>query len=194
MKDFAKNGVRYFYSDWQPGRSAEEVKQQALEFHRANQRILEHVTLIPFRFPTSVAKEQELKNLIDAQSSDYSQELVRLRNMVQMKVTVEGSSHTSTAAANGTEYLKQRLLANAPMNSAVEEIKHAAAHWSREAKQSRRGNGITLYFLVAREKATEFRSALERLSRLAAKVTFSGPWPPSEFVNCYPEVSPVKHV
>src|SRR5437868_6208582 len=186
--DVAKNGVRYFYSQWHPARSADEVKQQALEFHRTNQKILEHTTLIPFRFPTSVANDAELAELMEAQSSEYALELHRLQGMVQMKVAVEGGSHASVTASSGTEYLKQKQIANAPMNSAIEEIKRAAAQLVTETKQRRRGNGVALFFLLQRERVDQLRAVLQGLQTFSAKVTFSGPWPPSEFVNCYPDV------
>jgi hypothetical protein len=192
LQDTAKNGVRYLYSSWNPAHAADELKQQAVQFHRVIQTVLDEVTLIPFRFPTGVRDHDELNALMAAQSSDYAQELVRLRGMVQMKVTVEGSSHSDVQAKTGTEYLKQRQAADAPMNSALENIKHATHGYAKEAKQSRRGTVTNLYLLISRDDLERVRAAIQQLGELEAKVTYSGPWPPSEFVNCYPEPSPAK--
>jgi Gas vesicle synthesis protein GvpL/GvpF len=192
LREVSKNGVRYFYSEWRPARqTVEGLKQEILEFHRVNQGILEHATSIPFRFPTHVADESELTSLMEAQSGEYALELKRLRGMVQMKVAVEGSNHANVTTSSGTEYLKQRQIANAPMNAAVEKIKNAAHDIASEIKQTRRGNGTSIFFLVPRERIDDLRNALGDLA-FEAKVTFSGPWPPSEFVNCYPELPQAK--
>jgi hypothetical protein len=188
LREVAKNGVRYFYSDWKPARqTVDGLKQEILEFHRVNQNILEHATSIPFRFPTHVANESELARLMEAQSGEYAQELQRLHGMVQMRVAVEGSHHANINASSGTEYLKQRQMANAPMDAAVEKIKRAAHGIASDTKHIRRGNGTSIFLLVPRERMDDLRNALSDLA-LEAKVTFSGPWPPSEFVNCYPEL------
>jgi hypothetical protein len=186
LQDSAKNGVRYLYSSWNPAHSADDLKQQAVQFHRVMQTVLDEVTLIPFRFPTSVRDHDELNSLMAAQSSEYAQELVRLHGMVQMKVSVEGSSHSDVQAKTGTEYLKQRQAADAPMNSAIEKIKHATHAFAKETEQSRRGTVTHLFLLIRRDDDAKVRAAIEQLGELPAKVTFSGPWPPSEFVNCYP--------
>src|SRR5438128_939498 len=114
MQDAAKNGVRFLYSKWRAAQTADDIKQQAVQFHRAIQAVLASMTLIPFRLPTSVAGESELTELMETQSSEYAQELERLHGMVQMKVTVEGSSHQDVKVSTGTEYLKQRQAADAP--------------------------------------------------------------------------------
>lgn len=192
LREVAKNGVRYFYSDWKPARqTVDGLKQEILEFHLVNQKILEHTTSIPFRFPTHIGNEPELARLMEAQSGEYAQELQRLHGMVQMKVAVEGSSHANVTTSSGTEYLKQRQIANAPMDAAVEKIKRAAHGIASETKQIRRGNGTSIFFLLPRERMDDLRNTLNDLA-LEAKVTFSGPWPPSEFVNCYPELPQAK--
>jgi hypothetical protein len=188
VRDIAKNGVRYFYSEWQPDGSPQAIKSQALEFHKVIQKIFDHTTVIPFRFPTSVAGENELAELMAAQSSGYALELARLNGMVQMKINIEGGSHVSTTVTSGTEYLKQRQAADAPMKAAIEKIQHATHGLVAQKKQSRRGNTMHVFLLVSRDRAAELRAAVESLGELPAKVTMSGPWPPSEFANCYPEV------
>jgi hypothetical protein len=189
IEDAAKNGVRYLYSQWHPARNADEVKQQAVQFHRSLQTVLDETTLIPFRFPTSMRDHEELNLLMSSQSSEYASELQRLSGMVQMKVSVEGSSHQDVKAQTGTEYLKQRQAADAPMSETLEKIKHAMHHFTKEIKQSRRGTITHLYLLIQRDDGEQVRAAIAQLGDLPAKVTFSGPWPPSEFVNCYPEAS-----
>lgn len=187
LKEIAKNGVRYFYSAWRPASGADEVREQALQFHRANQKILEHATLIPFRFPTHVSNEAELAALMETHSGDYAAELSRLDGMVQMKVTIEGSSHSHTAATSGTEYLRQRQMANAPMESALQAVQIATKELVVATKRTRRGNATIVFLLLERRRTKDVRSAVEALVEMPVKVSFSGPWPPSEFVNCYPE-------
>jgi hypothetical protein len=190
VRDVAKNGVRYFYSDWEPAKNADEVKQQALQFHHATQEILRHATLIPFRFPTSMATEAELADLMAAQSSEYAQELERLRGAVQMKITVEGAA-TATApskASSGTEYLKQKRTLSAPVTSILEQIKRGTAGVVDETKQSHRRTGTVLFVLVQRDRIEQLRAVLSKIAIGDAKVSLTGPWPPAEFANCYPEL------
>lgn len=185
--DVAKNGVRYFYSQWQADASPEGLKAQALEFHKVVQKILEHTTVVPFRFPTSVPSHNELAELMAQQSSEYSKELVRLHGTVQIKISVEGAGHAAVTATTGSDYLKQRQAADAPMHATLEKIERAAHSVAQQTKRTRRGNMANLFLLVPRERLPELKSALRSLGELPAKVTISGPWPPTEFVNCYPE-------
>ena len=189
MQEVARNGVRYFYSEWAPGKSAEEIRLQAVEFHRANQKILDSTTLIPFRFPTSVAGRQELAELMQAHSSEYAQELERLHGTAQMKISIEDSaSGPSSPSASGTEYLKKKQAATAPVNALIDQIKHITAASAQDIKQSHRQNGVVLFLLVPRDRVERLRTALNGLDVGALKVSISGPWPPSAFVNCYPEL------
>jgi hypothetical protein len=187
VRDVAKNGVRYFYSGWHADPSPEGLKSQALEFHKVVQRILEHTTVIPFRFPTSVPGADELTELMSQQSGGYAQELTRLHGTVQIKISVEGAGHASATATTGSEYLRQRQTADAPMNATLEKIEHAAHSIAQQTKRTRRGITTNLFLLVPREKLAELKSALKSLGELPTKATISGPWPPAEFVNCYPE-------
>ena len=187
MNEVAKSGVRYFYSEWRPANGTEELRQQAVEFHRANQKILERATLIPFRFPTHVSNETDLAALMETHSGVYAQELSRLNGMVQMKVTIEGSAHAHTPVTSGTEYLRQRQVANAPMETALEDLQQALTNLVTATKRARRGNASVLFLLIERGRIEAFRSAIAGLGDMPVRVVSSGPWPPSEFVNCYPD-------
>ena len=186
--DVAKNGVRYFYSRWHADASPEGLKAHAMEFHKVVQKIFEHATVIPFRFPASVAGTSELAELMEQQSGGYAQELTRLQGMVQIKISVEGGGHGATTATTGSEYLKQRQAADAPMNAALEKVERAAHSIAQQTKRSRRGNMANLFLLVQRERLPELKAALRSVGELPTRVTISGPWPPAEFANCYPEV------
>jgi hypothetical protein len=187
VRDVSKNGVRYFYSDWDADPTPEGLKAQALEFHKVVQKIFEHTTVVPFRFPTSVPGGDELAELMARQSGGYAQELARLHGMVQIKISVEGAGHASATATTGSEYLRQRQAADAPMTATLEKIEHSTHSVAQQTKRTRRGNTANLFLMVQRERLRELKSALKSLGELPAKVTISGPWPPSEFVNCYPE-------
>ncbi len=187
VRDVAKNGVRYFYGGWHADASPEGLKAQALEFHKVVRKIFEHTTVIPFRFPTSVAGDGELAELMEQQSGEYALELSRLRGMVQIKISVEGAGHASATATSGSEYLKQRQAADAPMNATLEKIEHATHSIAQQTKRTRRGVTTNFFLLVLREKLPELKSALKSLGELPTRATISGPWPPTEFVNCYPE-------
>lgn len=192
VQDVAKNGVRYFYSEWNPSKTADAVKEDVLRFHNVVHSIFDHQTVIPFRFPTSVADEAGLAALIASTSSEYDTELVRLHNTVQMKVKISApaADFPSTPAASGTEYLKQRQRAASPVSDTVKTIEAATAPLVIQTKKSHPANDVVLHLLLQRDQQEELKHRFSLLSGLPAAVTISGPWPPTEFVNCYPELPP----
>jgi hypothetical protein len=58
----------------------------------------------------------------------------------------------------------------------------------KEWKESQKKDAKFLFALVERSALGEFKKRISQLKDSAAEINFSGPWPPSEFVNCSPEV------
>jgi len=133
---------------------------------------------------------------MESTSSEYATELVRLHGAVQMKVLVDAPAADipPAPATSGTEYLKQRQRAASPVNGVVKKIEDATSPLVHEVKRSHRGDAVILYLLLQRERQEELKHAFSLLSDLQAAVTISGPWPPSEFVNCYPEIPEAEEI
>ena len=161
-----------------PGGSAEELKQDALDFHWTINHVFEKQAVIPFRFPTLLATESDLTNFLTRKSSAYAADLQRLRDLVQMEVRVTLPAE-APASDTGTAYLKAKFDA-AQKATELENLVRSAV----QAEWRQRGNRH--FALIPRGAVAEFRDKIADLGQASLRV--SGPWPPSEFVNCYPEV------
>lgn len=163
-----------------PGGAAEELKKDALDFHWTINHIFEKKAVIPFRFPTLLAETADLERFLKKYSSDYIADLERLRGQVQMEVRMSPPAAAAAAAGTGTAYLKSKFDAAQKVIELERLMKSAVqAEWKQRANR---------YFaLVPRGAVAEFRDKIAGLGQATLRV--SGPWPPSEFVNCYPDFS-----
>lgn len=193
VRDVAKNGVRYYFSDWNPGGTSQAVKEDVLRFHQVVQAVFAEQTVIPFRFPTSVAGEAELAALMEKTSSQYASEFARIGDAVEMRIRIKGKRlEDLPPASSGTEYLKQKQTAAAPVVETLKAITIAVLPIVRDTNMASRDGSAELNLLLQRTRQEELKRILSGLTGLPAAVTVSGPWPPSDFVNCYPELSQTK--
>ena len=163
-----------------PGGSADELKRDALDFHWTVNHVFEKQTVIPFRFPTLLAADADLENFLKRNRDAYLADLQRLRDRVQMEVRFS-MPEVAPASGTGTAYLKAKFDATQKVVELENLMKSAvAAEWKQR--------GPRYFALIPRAVVTEFRDKLAGLGQASLRV--SGPWPPSEFVNCYPETSP----
>ncbi len=162
-----------------PGGSAEELKKDALDFHWVVNHVFEKQAVIPFRFPTLLPSQAELEQFLERNSDAYLADLRRLRDRVQMEVRVSIPAE-APASETGTAYLKAKFDA-AQRVIELESLMKSAA----QAEWKQRGNRY--FALIPREVVTEFRDKIAALGQATLRV--SGPWPPTEYVNCYPDLS-----
>jgi len=162
------------------GGSADELKQDALDFHWAINHVFQQQAVVPFRFPTLLSDSAELDKFLQEHASAYLGDLKRLRDRVQMEVRASVQASQAAASASGTAYMKAKFDAAQAAVELERQMKRAVpeAEWKQRAHR---------YFaLIARGKEQSFRDAMAALGRSDLRV--SGPWPPSEFVNCYPDL------
>lgn len=161
------------------GGSAEELKKDALDFHWTVNHIFQDQTVIPFRFPTLLKETSDVGSFLTMNSDAYLADLRRLRGLVQMEVRLAQSAPEAPTSGTGTAYLKAKFDAAQKVIELEGLMKTAAqADWKQRAHR---------YFaLIPRGAVTEFRDKISDLGQATLRV--SGPWPPTEFVNCYPEV------
>ncbi len=162
-----------------PGGSAEELKKDALDFHWAVNHVFDKQTVIPFRFPTLLPSPDELDKFLERNRDAYLADLRRLHDCVQMEVRVIIPAEVP-ASGTGTAYLKAKFDATQRLIELENLMKSAV-----EAEWKQRGNRY--FALIPRKVIAEFRDKIAGLGQSSLRV--SGPWPPTEYVNCYPEVS-----
>ena len=175
------NGIRLFWSSFTPDPAS--IKEDALVFHRSNSDIFQRQAIIPFRFPTTVTDEAAVHAFLTKHAVEYRQELARLSDYVQMDVIISEPREQTVAASSGTEYLKLRQSEMHASGTLLKQIQSASP--AKEWKQSRRPGTIKLSALVKRGEENRFRDEVVAVTQQKARIT--GPWPPAEFVNCYPE-------
>lgn len=151
-------------------------------FHWTVNHVFERQAVIPFRFPTLLAAAEDLEKFLERNRDAYLADLRRLRDQVQMEVRFTIAAEPP-ASDTGTAYLKARFDAAQKVIELENLMKSAA-----EAEWKQRGNRY--FALIPRGVVTEFRDKIAGLGQATLRV--SGPWPPTEFVNCYPEAAPEK--
>src|SRR5437016_5811845 len=91
------------------------IRESALEFHRTVQELFRQTAVVPFRFPTILADENEISAFVANHSSEYARALLRIRDSVQMDIRIEECEAASSSAASGSEYLRYRLTSHKSM-------------------------------------------------------------------------------
>jgi len=162
----------------------------ALAFWSVVNRLFQQTTVIPFRYPTMMADETALQEFLALNGRAYQHELHRIRGLVQLKITVEVQEkiEPTSKPSSGTEYLRQRQRTGQSVAEATAAVAATGEGIVREWKKSQKHNSEILFALIERDNLAEFKARFAKLKDVSGQISFSGPWPPSEFVNCHPEV------
>jgi hypothetical protein len=193
VESVEESGLRCFFS---PAPTADQVlglpaKQAALRFHYVVKTIFHQVAVIPFRFPTVLQSEAELRSHLSDQEDVYHEALNRLRRMVQMEVQL---SHSVGAAANsaetsssrkssGTEYLRSRQSLQKELAKGAAAFRRVGDGLVRDWRERPSAQSLRCFALIDRDLVSDFKSkaaTVQLASNVQARV--SGPWPASEFV------------
>lgn len=165
------------------GGSADALKQDALDFHWVVNHVFQQRAVIPFRFPTLLSELPALESFLDQHAPAYLADLQRLRGLVQMEVRLPPPVAEAVAATtSGTAYMKAKFDAAQKVVEMENRVKSAAPgrEWRHRAGR--------YFVLIPRGDEAPFREKIAALGEASLRV--SGPWPPSEFVNCYPDLLP----
>lgn len=185
VESLTRGGLACCFSRYEEfgGGSADALKQDALDFHWAINHVFQQRAVIPFRFPTLLTETSALEAFLEEHASGYLADLQRLRGLVQMEVRLPPPVAEAVAATtSGTAYMKAKFDAAQKVVELESRVKSAAP--GREWRQ-RAGR---YFVLIPRGDEAQFREKIAALGEASLRV--SGPWPPSEFVNCYPDVLP----
>jgi hypothetical protein len=86
------------------------LKESAHQFHHVLRAVFHSRAIIPFRFPTLMQDRQELAAHLRERAPEYSVQLKRFQNSVQMDISVSHAEARSASAptGSGAEYLRAR--------------------------------------------------------------------------------------
>jgi hypothetical protein len=159
------------------------VRTSALEFHRVLMELFESAAIIPLRFPTIFASDDDLRVHLSERRDEYLSVLNGISDLAQMEVRVTGSQF-SADTSSGTEYLRQRQRYLEALNECGIRLRGAVSSLVREWSDSTLKDGRRYFALVERSKVAEFEQALRGLAvPYGTNVRVSGPWPVSEFLG-----------
>jgi len=183
-----ESGLICFLSEYEPsGVNSTHVREAALAFNRVLQELLGQTAIVPFRFPTLLGDEAEIRTFLQHHAAHYRDLLGRLRDVVQIEInlTINKSSQPS---GSGREYLLARQHLNRTLADAATLIRRYLGAQIRDWRQSQSSSATRCYMLVSRDdlKSTfeKFRE-LKIASELQARVT--GPWPATDFIALPPD-------
>src|SRR5213078_4246868 len=95
------------------------IRESALEFHRTVQELFRQAAVVPFRFPTILADENEISAFLAKHSSEYESALLRLRDAVQMEIRIEEREAASPPAASRSSMRISICTASRKRNNAL---------------------------------------------------------------------------
>lgn len=164
---------------------AGELAQAAMSFQSTVQQVFGACAVIPFRFPSLLKEESDLRAHLRDHAEAYKKSLGELRGLAQMEIRITrlGGAPPASTPQTGTEFLKSRQEGTRALSDASAMIREAAGDLVREWIERDAGGVARSYALVEHASAPEFkrRVGFVRLSG-GTRAVVSGPWPPSEFI------------
>ena len=186
IKQIERSGLKAFASEhaddlW----SRSPLREAASEFYRVIHEVFRSAAIIPFRFPTVLASEEELAAHLDSNSGAYKGLLARFRDSVQMEALITCSAEEPKKYdLTGTAYLRQRQEMGDKLKQASSALRKQAAPVTNDWRARTVQNGWRCFALVDRSSVREFKSRMQAC-QIAAEfsVRISGPWPVTEFLD-----------
>ncbi len=184
LESLEESGVRCFYSRVESlAANAASFRTDALRFHAVLREILDNATIVPFRFPTLLETDREIREFIGSHAPAYLEELRRVHGKVQMEVRITPRG-TSPEPQSGKEYLDTRLHERRALMAHERAVFAAAGELIAEWRVHQESCGLRCYALVQREQIAALEERIRALSPVeGANIMVSGPWPPSEFLH-----------
>jgi Gas vesicle synthesis protein GvpL/GvpF len=194
VESLEQDGIRCFFSrsDSRDHILGPPARETALAFHRVISSVFRQVAVIPFRFPTILEDEKELRTHLTEQESTYREALIRMRNLVQMelhlfpKAALQERQGSKEVPANltGTEYLRARQVEQRKLADLGAALRQSGGSLIRDWRERRSGHGLRCFALIERHSIGDFNDLImttQVAPELSARV--SGPWPASEFIQ-----------
>ena len=151
--------------------------------------------ILPARFGTCVQDLIELTFILQSRQQTLLRNLREVRGRVQMTGRILQSpgptadvSPSTAIAGSGVAYLQARAAAAAREKEVVgfAPVRAAVRRWIRDERVEKKGPIASVYHLVPRGQAEQYRRTLEHAAREAGlRLTVSGPWPPYAFSTSF---------
>jgi len=170
-----------------------------LAYERVVEGIHDRQAVIPLRYGCVMESDSAVIRLLENQRPEYETLLARLRGMAEMgirllspaRAVVLPASLPSPGAAYLTSLRKRHNSATALGPEEGQLADQVAGLFSgcyterrREVSSSSQGRLVSLYFLIPKTCVEQFRQRARQICLPgAAKVLWSGPWPPYNFAD-----------
>ena len=144
--------------------------------------------ILPVRFNTIVADEDELRTILRARQASLRRALAHVRNRVQMtiRVPVSGSGseqgRIGVRTGSGTQYLRARAAAHRVPE--LDPLRGAVARLVRDERVETKAHVASMYHLIPKGTVAVYRRSVERLGA-DARALVSGPFPPYAFADTW---------
>jgi hypothetical protein len=159
-----------------------------------HERVVEAImawgAVLPLRFGTELAREQELADVLRDRRDELLRSLDHVRGSQELGVRViphdrpPGRRPTTTT---GRDYLLARVREHGRRERAISEVhaELAAVSRSTRVRQPRPPAILVGTYLVDAERVGEFRRRADQLAQRQAgvQITVTGPWPPYSFAT-----------
>ena len=212
LRNIPYQGVGAIIGDLLPNKSA-ATTDNVLHHERIVEQLMEHFTLLPVRFGTTLADDRQVESLLVARYPLFQRNLTRVANRIELSLKIlwageqtqreiEGSNRLVEDAraamitvGPGKDYLMKRLQALAvtgemrrratDLAEPIHRLLLTGAAEGTCALLASRDLVMSAHYLVEREQVSTFRHALARLESERRDLHFlsSGPWPPYNFID-----------
>ncbi len=185
VESLEEGGLRCFYSTVSelPVADGKAFRERALEFHAAVQAVLKLGAVIPFRFPTILHTEDELRQYLASHAAAQLSDLQRLRGRVQMEVRIRPDT-AFPQSPSGAEYMRAKAEQTRALNVHAAAVSDAVGELVDEWRTRNDIHGLRFFALIGREQVAAFEQRVRSLSPVVgAAIIVSGPWPPTEFTD-----------
>jgi hypothetical protein len=182
-------------------RHAHPPGEPALDALWVHERVVERVmadrALLPMRFGSKAADDDELRAVMAARQHDFLAALDRVRGRVELGVRAVRREDTArngepdpapVPVVTGREYLMSRLRDGRRVEQAAASLHEplaAVAALARRQQPRAADEVLRASYLVERANLARFRATVERLQRARpdTAILCTGPWPPYSFVD-----------
>ncbi len=155
----------------------DSVRKAALEFHRFISLAFSSAAVLPFRFPTILDSEDELRDLLDEKAHWFASTLEKMEGLAQFEIRI--ARRASPEAAERPEDGKGMDEVKKGERAVIDK----AGGLIRDLHRREMPRGVRLYLLAEKLMTSSLREAVkETILPEEVDVRLQGPWPPTEFL------------